>query len=144
MASRYVVHHANLREGTAPILMSPSNLSIPHQRFTRVRLSNHTYRSNSVTFNVMFTIAYFRSEATYGCLKPAPTGRFRRAHRHLEQSIVLVKHVHGTLKRAVGLITDRPLNGVAPRRQHALECSVFPQRTRFTELTAIYKPCLSG
>src|SRR5258708_1900880 len=35
---------------------------------------------------VTFTTAAFRTEAAYGCLKPAPTSRLRRAFLHLRHS----------------------------------------------------------
>ena len=37
---------------------------------------------------VTFTTATFRTEAAYGCLKPAPTSRLRRALIHLRHSTV--------------------------------------------------------
>src|SRR3954463_8737018 len=45
---------------------------------------------------VTFTTAAFRTEAAYGCLKPAPTSRLRRAFLHLRHSTVFSEHVLGT------------------------------------------------
>src|SRR4051795_9518522 len=45
---------------------------------------------------VTFTTAAFRTEAAYGCLKPAPASRLRRAFLHLRHSTVFSEHVLGT------------------------------------------------
>src|SRR3954463_2888316 len=55
---------------------------------------------------VTFITAAFRTEAAYGCLKPAPASRLRRAFLHLRHSTVFSEHVLGTTN-------PRPLN-VAP------------------------------
>ena len=56
----------------------------------------HTCRGLPRLLTVTFTTATFRTEAAYGCLKPAPTNRLRRAYLHLGYSIVLNEHVLGT------------------------------------------------
>jgi hypothetical protein len=62
------------------------------QWFTFVRLSNsYMPKSRSGFLTITFTTAAFRTEAAYGCLKPAPTSRLRRAYLHLKYSIVLSK-----------------------------------------------------
>src|SRR3954470_5985135 len=80
---------------------------------------------------VTFTTAAFRTEAAYGCLKPAPTSWLRRALLHLRHSTVLhrntflaqqapqlasrgVRTVSGQSRcRATGLPPKRP--GRTPR-----------------------------
>ena len=56
----------------------------------------HTCRGLPRLLTVTFTTATFRTEAAYGCLKPAPTNRLRRIYLHLGYSIVLTEHVLGT------------------------------------------------
>ena len=74
----------------APVLMSFYLLSMLNQGFTSVRLSNPYMPRFTSAFTVTFTTATFRTEAAYGCLKPAPTNRLRRIYLHLEYSIVLI------------------------------------------------------
>lgn len=65
-------------------------------RFAFARLSHSYMPWCSTAFPVTFTTAVFRSEAAYGCLKPVPTNRLRRAILHLRYSIALLSRVHGT------------------------------------------------
>jgi hypothetical protein len=51
---------------------------------------------------VTFTTAAFRTEAAYGCLKPTPTSRLRRAFLHLRHSTVFREHVLGTMNLSIG------------------------------------------
>jgi len=46
-------------------------------------------------------LSTFRIIAAYGCLKPIPTNRLRRAYLHLRDSIVFAEHVLGTIPRLI-------------------------------------------
>jgi hypothetical protein len=76
------------REET-PVLMSPKVLSMRRREFTCARLSS-PYMTRSKPR--LFHNVHHRDlaiEAAYGCLKPPPAGRLRRANLHLPYSMAL-------------------------------------------------------
>ena len=76
-------------EGFAsPVLMSPVPFDASSVVHVRSSLSSTHDVFISRLLTVTFTTAAFRTEAAYGCLKPAPTSRLRRAYLHLRHSTV--------------------------------------------------------
>ncbi len=76
-------------EGFAfPVLMSPVPFDASSVVHFRSSLSSIHDVFISRLLTVTFTTAAFRTEAAYGCLKPAPTNRLRRAYLHLRHSTV--------------------------------------------------------
>src|SRR5215472_6284850 len=69
--------------------MSSRNISMRRREFACARLSS-PYMTRSLPR--LFHNAHHRglaTEAAYGCLKPPPAGRLRRAHLHLSYSTAL-------------------------------------------------------
>src|ERR1700687_3647698 len=71
--------------------------SVVHSR-SSLRSIHDVYIARLLT--VTFTTTAFQTAAAYGCLKPAPTSRLRRAYLHLRHSTVssdtfLTQSVHG-------------------------------------------------
>src|ERR1039457_4256569 len=95
------------------------------QWFTFVRLSNsYMPKSRSGFLTITFTTAAFRTEAAYGCLKPAPTSRLRRAYLHLKYSIVLSKQAlswHKLPAPVCGMGRRRGRNGAVDLLTHKSE-----------------------
>jgi hypothetical protein len=76
-------------EGFAsPVLMSPVPFDASSVVHFRSSLSSTHDVFISRLLTVTFTTADFRTEAAYGCLKPVPTNRLRRAYLHLRHSTV--------------------------------------------------------
>ena len=97
--SLYTGHHMDSKQvpsmplsrsrATTPVLMSPEILSMRRREFTCARLSS-PYMTRSEPR--LFHNVHHRDlaiEAAYGCLKPPPAGRLRRAHLHLPYSMAL-------------------------------------------------------
>ncbi len=72
------------RSGLAP----PYSLPVSRRTHSRssLRSIHDVYIARLLT--VTFTTTAFQTAAAYGCLKPAPTSRLRRAHLHLRHSTV--------------------------------------------------------
>ena len=64
-------------------------VSMLHQWFTCVRLSNPHMLKSCLSFSVTFTTTGFRTAAAYGRLESVPANRLRRALLHLGYSIEL-------------------------------------------------------
>ena len=97
--SLYTGHHMDSKQvssmplsrdwESAPVLMSIKNLTMRRQELACARLSSPymTRPSPRLFHNVHHR--GFAAEAAYGCLKPPPAGRLRRALLHLSYSTAL-------------------------------------------------------
>jgi hypothetical protein len=97
--SLYTGHHMDSKQvpsmplsrdwDSAPVLMSSENLSMRRREFACTRLSSpYMTRSSPRLFHNVHH-RDLAAEAAYGCLKPPPAGRLRRAHLHLSYSMAL-------------------------------------------------------
>src|SRR6516162_1780346 len=66
------------------------------------------------------------TEAAYGCLKPPPTGRLRRANLHLSYSMTLSR-----------LLDTTPAADITP---HEAMCAKCPKRTHAVQQTNRARP----
>ena len=66
-----------------------SGVSMRNQWFTCIRLPNPYMTSLIPPFNRIVHYLIVTGSAAYGCLKPTPVGRLRRAFLHLKYGIAL-------------------------------------------------------
>jgi hypothetical protein len=93
----YTGHHTTKRQVFVVLILGilfvpsfdvASGVSMRNQWFTCIRLPNPYMTSLIPPFDRIVHHLTVTGSAAYGCLKPTPVGRLRRAYLHLRHSIV--------------------------------------------------------